>query len=186
MGGFARRYSDGGGSYAHRNRCLRVKAAFAGSVKFPAKKAFAARAAIPAAVVWLWGGWFGCGGSGGSGGSRGSGGSGGGGGAGGGGGGDARRSRRRLLVLCGDGSDSKKLLPPKTVSWKHLVRPVATLAGRVVQGSPRCCSCKKSSFEDTIAQGFLLPLFLSRLQFKIRNLIPFYQGLKWPPPPQGM
>ena len=39
-----------------------------------------------------------------------------GGGGGGGGGGDARRSHRWLLVLCGDGSDSKKLLPPKTDS----------------------------------------------------------------------
>ena len=37
-----------------------------------------------------------------------------------GGGGGNRRSRRWLLVLCGDGSDSKKLLPPKTVSWEHL------------------------------------------------------------------
>ena len=45
---------------------------------------------------------------------------------GGGGGGDARRSRRWLIVLCGDGGDSKKLLPPKTVSWEHLFRPVAT------------------------------------------------------------
>ena len=44
----------------------------------------------------------------------------------GGGGGDARRSRRWLLVLCGDGSDSKTILPPKTVSWEHLFRPVAT------------------------------------------------------------
>ena len=47
-------------------------------------------------------------------------------GVGGDGGGDARRSRRWLLVLCGDGSDSKKLLPPKTVSWDHHFRPVAT------------------------------------------------------------
>ena len=44
----------------------------------------------------------------------------------GGGGGDARRSRRWFLVLCGGGSDSKKPLPPKTVSWEHLFRPVAT------------------------------------------------------------
>ena len=51
MGGFAGGGGDGGGGCAHRNRCLRVKAAFAGSVKFPANKAFAARAAIPAAVV---------------------------------------------------------------------------------------------------------------------------------------
>ena len=40
----------------------------------------------------------------------------------GGGGGDARGCRR----LGGDGSNSKKLLPPKTVSWEHLFRPVAT------------------------------------------------------------
>ena len=50
---------------------------------------------------------------------------GGGGGGGGGGRGVARRSRRWLLLLCGDGRDSKKLLPPKTVSWEHLFRPVA-------------------------------------------------------------
>ena len=31
-----------------------------------------------------------------------------------------------LLVLCVDGSDSKKRVPPKTVSWEHLFRPVAT------------------------------------------------------------
>ena len=31
-----------------------------------------------------------------------------------------------LLVWCGDGSDSKKRLPPKTVSWENLFRPVAT------------------------------------------------------------
>ena len=31
-----------------------------------------------------------------------------------------------MLVLCGDGSDSKKLLPRETVSWRHLFRPVAT------------------------------------------------------------
>ena len=43
-----------------------------------------------------------------------------------GGGGDARRSRRLFLVLFGDGSGSKKLLPPKTVSWEHLFRTVAT------------------------------------------------------------
>ena len=42
---------DGGGDCAHHNRSLRVKAAFAGSVKFPANTAFAARAAIPAAVL---------------------------------------------------------------------------------------------------------------------------------------
>ena len=98
VGGFAGGDGDRGGGCAHRNRCLRVKAAFGGSVKFPANEAFATRAAIPAAVVWLWG----------------SGGSGGGGR--GGVGGDARRSRRWLLVLCGDGSDSEKLLPAKTAS----------------------------------------------------------------------
>ena len=48
------------------------------------------------------------------------------GGGGGGGGSDARRSRRWLLLLCGDGSDPNKFLPPKTVSWAHLFRPVAT------------------------------------------------------------
>ena len=54
VGGFAGGDGDGGGGCAHHNRCLRAKAAFAGSDKFPANKAFAARAAIPAAVVWLW------------------------------------------------------------------------------------------------------------------------------------
>ena len=49
-----------------------------------------------------------------------------GGGGGGGGGGDAGRSCRWLLVLCGDGSDSKWLLTPKTVSWELLFRPIAT------------------------------------------------------------
>ena len=52
--GFAGGDGAGGGGCAHRNRCLRVKAAFAESVKFPANEAFAARAAIPAAVVRLW------------------------------------------------------------------------------------------------------------------------------------
>ena len=56
---------------------------------------------------------------------RGAGGGVGGGGCGG-GGSDARRSRRWLLLLCGDGSDPNKFLPPKTVSWEHLFRPVAT------------------------------------------------------------
>ena len=55
MGGFAGGDGDGGGGCAHRNRCLRANAAFAGSVKFPANKAIAARAAIPPAVVWLLG-----------------------------------------------------------------------------------------------------------------------------------
>ena len=54
MGGFAGGDGDGGGGCDHRNRCLCVKAAFAGSVKFRGNEAFAARAAIPAAVVWLW------------------------------------------------------------------------------------------------------------------------------------
>ena len=58
VGGFAGGDGDGGGGCAHRNRCIRVKAAFAGSVKFPANEAFAARAAIPAAVVWLWWEWW--------------------------------------------------------------------------------------------------------------------------------
>ena len=52
--GFAGGDDDGGGGCDRRNRCLRVKAAFTGSVKFPANKAFAARAAIPAAVAWVW------------------------------------------------------------------------------------------------------------------------------------
>ena len=49
---------------------------------------------------------------------RGAGGGIGGGGGGGGVGGDARISRRWLLVLCGDGSDSEKLLPAKIASWE--------------------------------------------------------------------
>ena len=52
-GGFAGGDGDGGGVCAHHNRYLRVKAAFAGSVKFRTNEAFAARAANPAAVVWL-------------------------------------------------------------------------------------------------------------------------------------
>ena len=48
------------------------------------------------------------------------------GGGGGGGGGDARTSRRWLLVLCGDGSDWKNLLSPKTVSWENRFRLLAT------------------------------------------------------------
>ena len=55
--GFAGGDGDGGGGGAHRNRCLRAKAALAGSVKFPANVAFAARAAIPAGLVWLLGEW---------------------------------------------------------------------------------------------------------------------------------
>ena len=31
-----------------------------------------------------------------------------------------------MLVLCGNGRDSKKLLPPKTLSWEHLLRPIAS------------------------------------------------------------
>ena len=62
--GFPGGDGDGGGGCAHRNCCLRVKAAFTGSVKFPANKAFAAREAIPVALVWF-------GGSGGSGGGGG-------------------------------------------------------------------------------------------------------------------
>ena len=58
VGGFAGGDGDGGSGCVHRNCCLRVKAAFAGSVKFPANEAFAARAAIPAVVVWLWGEWW--------------------------------------------------------------------------------------------------------------------------------
>ena len=57
-GGSAVGDGDGGGDCAHRNRCLRVKAAFAWSVKFPANTAFAARAVIPAVVLWLWCDWW--------------------------------------------------------------------------------------------------------------------------------
>ena len=46
----------GGG--VHRNRCLCLKAAFSGSVKFLAHTAFAARVAITAAVVWRWSEWW--------------------------------------------------------------------------------------------------------------------------------
>ena len=49
--GFAVGDGDGGGGSDHLNRCLRAKAAFPGSVNFLANEAFAARAAIPAAVV---------------------------------------------------------------------------------------------------------------------------------------
>ena len=64
VGGFAGGDGDGGGGCAHCNRCLRAKAAFAGIVKFPVNAALAARAAIPAAVVWerwewwWWGRWW--------------------------------------------------------------------------------------------------------------------------------
>ena len=58
VGGFAGGDGDGGGVCADSNCCLRVKAAFAGSVKFRANEAFSARAAIPAAVVWLWWLWW--------------------------------------------------------------------------------------------------------------------------------
>ena len=55
VAGFAVGDGNGGGGFDHHNWCLHVKAAFAQSVKSPAKEAFAARAAIPVAVVWLWG-----------------------------------------------------------------------------------------------------------------------------------
>ena len=42
---------DGGGGRVHCSRCLRVKAAFTGSVKFSANKACATKAAIMAALV---------------------------------------------------------------------------------------------------------------------------------------
>ena len=58
VGGFAGGDGDGNAGCAHRNRCLRAKAALAGSVKFPANEAFAARAAITAAVVWVWWEWW--------------------------------------------------------------------------------------------------------------------------------
>ena len=58
VGGLGGGDGDGGGGYDHRNHCLCVTAAFAGSVRFRANEAFAARAAIPAAVVWLWGEWW--------------------------------------------------------------------------------------------------------------------------------
>ena len=51
VGGSAGGDGDCVGGCVRRNRCLRVKAAFGGSVKFLAKTAFAARAAITAAVV---------------------------------------------------------------------------------------------------------------------------------------
>ena len=57
VGGSAGGDGDNGAGRVHRNRCPHVKAAFAGSVKFPASTAFAGRAAIPAAVVWLWWEW---------------------------------------------------------------------------------------------------------------------------------
>ena len=40
------------GDCHHRNRCLRAKAAIAGSVKLPAHTAFAARAAVTAVAAW--------------------------------------------------------------------------------------------------------------------------------------
>ena len=144
---------DGGGHCAHLNRCLRLKAAFAGSVNFLANTAFTARAAIPACgalvmvrlVEWHWW-WMRLMGSFGSGCNRGNrydGSSGSsswlvhppnlplpllftsapelGAGAGVGGGADNRRiGRCWLLLLCGDGSNWKKHLPPKTVSWEQL------------------------------------------------------------------
>ena len=104
-GGFAAGDGDGSGGCAHHNHCLRVKAAFAGRVKFLGNKAFAGRAAITAAVVW-------CRGSACSGG--------------GGGGGEARRTRRWLLILCGDGSTSKKRLPPKRCQGMIFLDPLPT------------------------------------------------------------
>ena len=56
MAGFAVGDGNDSGGCDHHNRCLHVKAAFARSVKSPMNEAFAARAAIPAAVAWLWGG----------------------------------------------------------------------------------------------------------------------------------
>ena len=58
VGEFAGGAGDGGGGCHRRTRSLCVKAAFAGSVKFRANEAFAARTAIPAAMVWLWGEWW--------------------------------------------------------------------------------------------------------------------------------
>ena len=57
LGRFAGVEGHGSGGCTHCNRFLRVKAAFAGSVKFPSNEAFAARVAILAAVVWLWEKW---------------------------------------------------------------------------------------------------------------------------------
>ena len=154
MRGFAGGAGDGGGVCDRRNRCLCVNAPFAGSVKFRGNEAVAARTAIPAAMVWLWEWWwewwwyrvtggFGPSCDRGDSGGDGSNGS------------SSRRcahrrSRRRshlhqsrngtpvvglvgwwwcwwwLLVLCGDGSDSKNRVPPKTVSCEHLFRPLAT------------------------------------------------------------
>ena len=54
MGGSARGDGDWVGGCVLRNRCLHVNSAFAVSVQFPAHKAFAAREAITAAVLWLW------------------------------------------------------------------------------------------------------------------------------------
>ena len=51
VGGSAGGDGDGGGGCIHRNRCLPVKAAFAESLKFPANKAFAARAATKVALM---------------------------------------------------------------------------------------------------------------------------------------
>ena len=53
MGGSPGGDGDCVGDCLHHNRCLRGKAAIAGSVKFPAYTAFAARAAIAAVAAWL-------------------------------------------------------------------------------------------------------------------------------------
>ena len=45
------------GDRRNRNRCLRAKAAIAGSVKFPVHTAFAARAAVTAVAAWWWWEW---------------------------------------------------------------------------------------------------------------------------------
>ena len=39
---------------------------------------------------------------------------------------NASRSRCSLLVVCGEGSDSKEPLPAKLLSWEHFFRLVAT------------------------------------------------------------
>ena len=59
VGGSAGGDGDGGGGSVHRNRCLRVKAAFAESVNLPANTAFAARTAITAAITAVVVGWVG-------------------------------------------------------------------------------------------------------------------------------
>ena len=51
VGGFAGGDGDGGGGCAHGNRCLRAKAVFTGSDKFPANETFAASCGGVVAVV---------------------------------------------------------------------------------------------------------------------------------------